>query len=154
MSKASNYIALFTQNSQLQYIIQYQAMKKLLYKLDLSQRSFTLTWHWVCTDTDILARYELLLTEAAVRLEVEHRQAVAELRSQLLALQERLREVEAAREALASQHHSSSQQHSHTLTSLEKVSHSHIESCIPLASTVLACMYTMVVPVLLYCVLW
>ena len=86
-----------------------------------------------------------------MRLAVEHRQAVAELRSQLLAVQERLREVEAAREALASQHHSSSQQHSHTLTSLEKVSHSHNES---LASTILACMYTMVVPVLLYCVLW
>ena len=47
------------------------------------------------------------------------------LESQLSELQERLGEVEREREVLAMQHHSSVQQHSHSLTSIEKVSIQH-----------------------------
>lgn len=61
-------------------------------------------------------------TELFVKLEARHRQTVGELQSQLSALQERMREMEGERETLAIQHHSSIQQHSHSLSSMEKVS--------------------------------
>ena len=56
-----------------------------------------------------------------MRLEVRHRQTVTELQSQLSALQERAREMEREKEAQTIQHHSSMQQHSHSLSSMEKV---------------------------------
>ena len=63
-----------------------------------------------------------LSTELAAQLEAGHRQTVRELQSQLIALEKRLQEVEREKEALASQHQSSLQEQSHSLSSVEKVS--------------------------------
>lgn len=51
----------------------------------------------------------------------EHSEALAGLRIQLQALQERVREMEEERRALASQHRSFNQQHLDRITALEKV---------------------------------
>ena len=62
------------------------------------------------------------ITGVSVRMQAGHQQTVTELQSQLSALRERVAELEREREASAIQHNSSLQQHTHSLSSVEKVS--------------------------------
>ena len=61
-------------------------------------------------------------TEVASRAETGHREAVVGLKSQLMTLQERVRELEREKEALSIQHHSTLQKQSNSLSSVETVS--------------------------------
>ena len=64
---------------------------------------------------------ENISTELTAQLKAGHRQTVAELQSQLTALQKRLQELEREKETLTHQHQSSLQEQSHSLSSIEKV---------------------------------